>query len=268
MSYWGGNGGYRKARQNGGYRHGPGQGYRHGPAPDVASLPTTILGKTPTWRYGHGLDADPDTSTWDAADYGDDLTYTEGGTSPTFNDGSSFEALGANDSVTFTKGDYYQRVGDNTFGNLSNNDFWLKLIMRAGTSTSDVISKFLDGNNYWSCTFLNNATFQFNVKSTGTFSLSTGVGASATGTVYVYDIVWDDSGSARLYTDGLPTATASVSGVGALNFDIPFTVGARATDTIPTDCSVLYAALWEGAAWLSSHDQDTLVAQQYADLVG
>ncbi|MEE9366922.1 MAG: LamG-like jellyroll fold domain-containing protein [Dehalococcoidales bacterium] len=233
----------------------------------VASLPTTILGETPAWRY-HGGDA---TATdWPAATFGDTLTLVGSGAAPTLNNGSDFNAPGADDSVKLNAGKYYERSGDNTFGDVSTNDFWMKIILKFVNATTIIQGKFISGGPMWEMLIIVNASGQLSMQiDDGPDAVLQSQVGLTVGAWHAIDIVADKSGSMRFYIDGVQgPADADISAVGDLDSNQPFSVGARSTSgSNPTNCNIAYIACWQAAAWLASHDQDTLVAQHYADLI-
>jgi len=228
-------------------------------------LPTLIRGKAPTMRY-HAKDAGA--GGWAAADYGSDLSLVSAGSAPTYNNGSAFTAPGADDSVKGNAGKCYERTGDPTYGQPGTDDFWDKLILQYVSETTLLISQREDANEYWEYVMLPTGV---ELRIVGINSVALATGALVAGTWYVIDIVFDHSGSARIYLNGRAKQTTSVSSPAVLPCvpNIDMAILARSDPyAAPTNGSIAYYARWQGAGWLTSADQDSLVLQHYNDLIG
>jgi len=273
--------GYRVPRQNGGYRKGPGQGYQRGSAaaaapPFEGGIPETILGVTPYARY-YGADAT--LAGWPAADYGEDLTYwdqTPGDAPTTGVEGLYEYADGVNEGVTINsnpsyQADTYRHTGDQTYWAFGDDDIWLKLIWKVDTSLSGlryIISKRVAAAGFSMHQYHAPSDYMF-IHCGGTQAVIYEADGYINGAWIVVDFVYDNGAKSRTYLNSAVHTAAGNANRGTLGDASDLVIGANQAGGAAITGTFAFLGIWRAAAgWLASHDQDTLVAAHYAQLIG
>jgi len=195
----------------------------------------------PTFIYLGGMAT---ANTWLPYKYGDTLSIVRTGDAPTLNDGSPL--LGPlDDSVRGNFGKNYQRVGDNDYANLSGDDVWVKVICTYADETTRIFSK--QSGAAW---------FELQQNPSSQLRMAFGppsnvliVPGLLEGEWYVLDFVFDRSGSARAYKNGLPVDTEDITSVVELDTPGSFNVLGWQHSVNTTTGSLAYLALWQKAGW-------------------
>jgi hypothetical protein len=234
--------------------------------PSVENLPAalTINGQTvyPTLRY-RGKDAGP--VSWAPWGYGELLTL-QAGTAPDYNQGSPL--LGSlDDSVKFNGGGYYQ-AGNNSFADITTEDFVIELILRpTNVDLESMFGKGLSygaGHNAWGIWTYSNSLYtdlQFDGAQDKNIALATTANAWAHALYF-----FDRSGYGVGYINGVVGSAVDISAVTNLTCAAPLTIGRAQVSPNTFNGPFVYSAMWKGASWLDTHLQPTIAANRYAQL--
>lgn len=217
----------------------------------------TINGITayPVFRYNGG---DANSSNWSPWKYGESLAL-QAGTAPTYNAGSPLLGL-KDDSVEFNAGGYY-RAGNNTFADLTTEDFVI-----------EIVYKHKSGNQYI-----------FGKGTNPGFRLRTG-----TGTAYVnvngssnipmgglvdgcwYHLIWfvDRSGSGICYRNGTSAGSAIIVSAHSATASTANPLNVGDNGGFPYPGSISYVAMWQQSSWLDTHLQPDIAKERFAKLTG
>jgi hypothetical protein len=219
----------------------------------------------PTLRYKGG---DAGATNWPAWGYGETLDIVAG-TAPTYNAGSPL--LGANDdSVQFNKGGYYQ-AGNNTFGDITTEDFVVELVFRANFITNVRYCHKRDSSNYGYELFTDSgqpAFFSFLIGDSGGYSAGNFFQTLTPGCWYHLIAFFDRSGSAIGYLNGAAGAATAISTrSGSISTNVPFKLGSNGASAHMDGC-IAYYSQWKRDAWLDSHLQPTIALERFNRLIG
>jgi len=223
----------------------------------------TINGITvePMFRYKGG---DADSTDWNYWTYGEDLTA--GGSGGSFNDGSP--GLGVNDDSTAPEATRYWVASDNTFADITTEDFVLELVFKWST-TNDVriINKYVSPNGY----LLQENVDRLNLLvKDGTDTVNMLSAALTDGCWYHGILFVDRSGSAQWYVNGAASGSAiDVSSVvESITVDSPISLCASSAGANGFDGNLAYVAMWKRYGWLDTHLQATIAAERFAKFNG
>ena len=219
----------------------------------------------PILRYKGG---DATTLEWPAWAYGQTLPIQVVGVSPTINSGSPL--LGANDdSVKFNASDFY-RYSDNSFGDITTEDFVIEIVFKASVSTTyGLLNKRLGNTNGYS--ILNNSgPLQGQIRD-GTNVATPATATLIEGAWYHAIIFYDRSGSAQWYVNGAASGAAvAISTVGSLTTPtVPFSIGVYRDDVLFNyNQNIAYVAIWKRSNWLDTHLQASVAMERFTRLCG
>jgi hypothetical protein len=208
-----------------------------------------------------------DTSEWRPYKYGEALPIVEVATPPTIGAGSPL--LGPlDDSVKFNSSNYY-KAGNNTFADVTTEDFVLEVIFKKGDATNLRIIEKRDGVD-------EGYTFDKRVDDKIRLLIEDSSANVATAESAVLSFAWyhvmafvDRSGSIALYVNGVQSGTTpSASSVGSMTVAQPFAIGAQSDGGSAFNSNIAWAAMWKQASWLDTHLQATVAAERFDKLTG
>ena len=245
--------------------------------PSVANLDPalTINGSTvyPTFRYKGGDANDTDWKPWG---YGETLTLTEawdGSPDPYLNRGSHLMGSATiDDSVEFYLCSYYR--GPAGFAQIGTNDFVLEFIFSRVEDYGYWIGTYDDWGDAAGWELFGS----YDSKGFNTWAEGDGAGdcwnvpTNDTIVNTMVHVMWiyDASGSAVCYVDGVASNVDDVSTVGDLTVADTFYLGGMhngVQQKLP-EINIYYAALWDSPAWLDTHLQQALVDERFSKLTG
>jgi hypothetical protein len=219
----------------------------------------TINGITvaPMVRYKGG---DAAITNWPSWDYGDELVFTSGAQTPTYNFGSPL--LGDNDdSVLFNSGSYFKAAASST-GDITTEDFVVEFVIWPTTATAYVVDKD------------SGAVVAYRFR-TATSLLYANIPSAPNILAAVVDRAWnhvifffDRSGFAVSYVNGVAQGAVDISSAtGSLSTSNRLTVGANCTTgALPCTTALAYFAMWKHEGWMDTHLQAAVAQERFANL--
>lgn len=234
------------------------------------SLTINSVTNTPNVRYKGG---DAGASTWAAWTYGNTLTLTGTGNSPSINKGSPL--MNSNDDSVQGPGvgtNKYYQVAAGTDADIATEDIVAELLIRIG---SDATTGILVGKRTaaaaagWMVAVTNGRLAQFNLTD-GTTPANI---FSGTLTANAWNHVMffiDRSGSGQCYVNGAVSGSAvSVSTIGSLsNTSNKLTIFAYSSGLSMSDDTLAYFSLWLGSGWLDTHLQANVAKERFQRMLG
>lgn len=248
--------------------------------PSIDQLDTTLVANSisvnPTGRYKGG---DADATDWDHWTYGEDLTASAAG-SLAFNQGNPL--FGSNDDSVKGDGTNYYYGPDNSFGEITTEDFCLEIIFKSvasvGTSKwwggkfdlAPAIKGYLLYDN-------NSDEFRCYINDGAGHSAECGTSALTDGCWYHAIVFCDRSENStngfRMYLNGaLATLSANPSTVGSLTTATTFQILAADSQSAVSG-SVAYVAMYKQASWFAGGATNAtewlaIAQERFSKLVG
>jgi len=238
----------------------------------VANLSSdlTINGSTVTASYVY-YGGDASASGWSARVGGEDLSLVSVATPPTYNDGSPL--LGADDdSVKFNGSDYFI-AGNQTFGNITTEDFVIEGIIKIDPASAPrFLNKYGANQGYFAGCSSSAIRVQF----------GDSVTAKAITSLVLSDYCWHhflcfvnkDEASvngSQLYVNGIASGVGvDVSSVGSISRNVALQLGSSFNTY---DENLAYCAMWKKASWHQAGaagptEWATIAATRFAQLTG
>jgi len=234
----------------------------------IANLPANItINSTevaPTFIYYGG---DATTTIW-PAQIGSQLAIISTGAEVTPNNGSPL--LGTDDdSAKFNGGKFFELNGSNAYADVGTDDLWISALFKFNGVAERIMGKRNgDNSRIWELETTTTTVFGRFYGAGGT-NPSVPTDTLTVGCWYFLELAFDASGSARMYVNGVQSASdVDVSDTGDMDSVGDFGIGGRENASAKFTSNIAYLGLWHGSGWLDSHDQDTLAAERFQQLTG